>query len=184
MQTVLYLVCAVLLLFAAHFIFNRVVAKDYLNRGRLGWLASTLQLLVFGAFFCFPYLYMPPEWAWDWLPNGTWNRLASLVLVSLGMLGAFGTMFWFGLRRAFGLELKGIVHTGPYRYTRNPQMVGGWVMVLGVFLYQPSLYNLGWVLIWAAIGHWMVANEEIHLLRVFGEEYKHYCEKTPRYLFW
>jgi protein-S-isoprenylcysteine O-methyltransferase Ste14 len=182
MQAVYYLICATLLLSAAYFIFHRVVANDYLDKGRLGWRASGLQLLVFGAFFCFPYLYLPPEWAWDWLPNGTWNRLAALVLVSLGMLSAFGTMFWFGLRRAFGLKVEGIVNTGLYRYTRNPQMVGGWLMVLGVFFYQPSLNNLGWVLIWAIIGHWMVTNEEIHLRRVFGEEYDRYCEKTPRYL--
>jgi protein-S-isoprenylcysteine O-methyltransferase Ste14 len=182
MQTFIYLTSAALLITAAYLIFNHVVAKDYIKKGRLGWWASTLQLAIFTAFFCFPYLYMPPEWAWDWLPNGTWNRLVALVLVSLGMLIAFPTMIWFGMKRAFGFEVKGIVTTGLYRYTRNPQMVGGWFMVLGVFVYLPSLYNLGWVLLWAIIGHWMVSNEEIHLRRVFGEEYDRYCEKTPRYL--
>jgi len=182
MQTVIYLASSVLLITSAYIVFHRVVAQDYLKKGQLGWWASTLQLLIFGAFFCFPYLYMPPEWAWDWLPNGTWNRLAALALISLGMVVAFGTMIWFGLGRAFGLKVKGMVRTGPYRYSRNPQMVGGWLMVWGVFVYLPSIYNLGWVLIWAVIGHWMVINEEIHLLRMFGEEYESYCEKTPRYL--
>ena len=182
MQTLIYLIAAALLVTAAYLVFNRVVAKDYENRGRLGWWASTLQLAIFAAFFCFPYLYMPPEWAWDWLPNGTWNRLAALMLVVLGMLLAFPTMIWFGMKRAFGFEVTGIVANGLYRYSRNPQMVGGWLMVLGVFVYLPSLYNLGWVLIWALIGHWMVTNEEIHLRKVFGEEYNRYCEKTPRYL--
>lgn len=183
MQTVIYLISVVLLLTAAYIVFNQVVAQAYLKKGKLGWLASTLQLLIFGAFFCFPYLYMPPEWAWDWLPNGTWNRFTALVLVVLGMVIAFGTMIWFGLGRAFGVNVKGIVNTGLYRYTRNPQMVGGWLMVLGVLVYLPSAYNLGWVLIWAVIGHWMVTNEEIHLRRVLGEEYDRYCEQTPRYLF-
>ena len=182
MQTVIYLGLSGLLIAAAYFIFNQVIAKEYLKRGRLNWWASILQLLVFVAFFSFPYLYMPPEWTWDWLPNGTWNRLAALILVSLGMLVAFGTMFWFGLRRAFGLEVKGFVRTGPYRYTRNPQMVGGWLMITGVFVYLPSLYNLGWVFIWTLIGNWMVTNEEIHLRRVLGEEYEQYCKTTPRYL--
>ena len=182
MQTAIFLISTVLLLSAAYFVFHRVVAQDYLNKGRLGWWASTLQLLIFVGFFFFPYLYMPPEWSWDWLPNGTWNRLAALLLVSLGMVVAFGTMIWFGLRRAFGLEVKGIVITGPYRYSRNPQMLGGWMSVLGVFVYLPSVYNLGWVLIWAIIGHWMVNNEEIHLHRKFGKEFEQYCDETPRYL--
>jgi len=184
MQIVLYLFFAVLLLVGAYLVFYRVVAKDYQSKGKLGWWASFLQLGVFFGFFCFPYIYMPPEWAWDWLPNGTWNRLAALILVGVGMGLAFGTMFWFGVRRAFGLAANELVRTGLYRFSRNPQMVGGWVMVIGVFLYLPSLYNLGWVVIWGLIGHWMVSNEEIHLRRLFGEEYEIYCEQTPRYLFW
>jgi protein-S-isoprenylcysteine O-methyltransferase Ste14 len=182
MQTVIYLAFSGLLIAFAYLVFHRVVARDYLKKGRLGRRASVLQFLVFIGFFCFPYLYLPPEWAWDWLPNGTWNRLAALVLTAMGMIIAFGTMIWFGLRRAFGLKVRGIVTTGLYRFSRNPQMVGGWLMVLGVFVYLPSLYNLGWVLIWAVIGHWMVAQEEIHLRRMFGEEYQAYCDQTPRYL--
>lgn len=182
-QIVIYLISAGLLLSAAYYVFHHVIPGDFMAKGRLGWLASTLQLLVFTAFFCFPYLYMPPEWAWDWLPNGTWNRLAALVLVIAGLGGAFGIMFWFGLRRAFGVEVKGIVRTGPYTYSRNPQMLGGWLAVVGVFIYLPSWYGLVWVLIWGLIGHWMVSAEEDHLRRVFGEAYEHYCAETPRYLF-
>lgn len=98
MQTFIYLISAALLITAAYLVFNHVVVKDYAKKDRSGWWASTLQLAIFAAFFCFP-----------------------------------------------------------------------------------SIYNLGWVLIWALIGHWMLTNEEIHLRRVFGEEYDPYCEKTPRY---
>jgi len=104
-------------------------------------------------------------------------------MVVIGLGGAFGIMFWFGLRRAFGVEVKGIVRAGPYRYSRNPQMLGGWLAVLGVIVYKPSLFGLGWVLIWAFIGHWMVSAEEEHLRRVFGQDYQDYCAGTPRYLF-
>lgn len=183
MPAVIFLISGVVLLSFAYLVFYHVVARDYLNKGQLGGLAATLQLFVFLGFFCLPYLYMPLDWAWDWLPNGTWNRLVALILVCLGMMVAFGTMIWFGLRRAFGLTVKGMVKIGPYRYSRNPQMLGGWMMVFGVFVYQPSLYNLGWVLIWAVIGQWMVINEEIHLRRQYGEEFERYCAETPRYFF-
>jgi len=183
MQSVIYLISTALLLVLAYFIFNRIVPRDYLQKGRLGRLSAFLQLLIFAAFFCFPYLYLPAEWAWDWMPNGTWNRLAALVLVCLGMIVAFGTMIWFGMARAIGSKVEGLVKSGPYRYSRNPQMVGGWLMVVGVFVYQPSLYSLGWMFIWAIIGHWMVTNEEIHLHRQFGEDFNRYCVTTPRYYF-
>jgi protein-S-isoprenylcysteine O-methyltransferase Ste14 len=183
MQVAIYLISAGLLLAAAYIVFNLVVAGDFKSKGRLGWWSSLLQLGIFFAFFCFPYLYMPPEWSWDWLPDGTWNRFTALVMVIVGLGSCVGIMFWFGLRRAFGLEVKGIIHTGPYRYSRNPQMLGGWLAVLGVLVYSPSIYGLGWVLIWATIGHWMVSVEEDHLHRIFGQAYEDYCEKTPRYLF-
>jgi protein-S-isoprenylcysteine O-methyltransferase Ste14 len=182
MRLAIFLIATALLLIFSYLIFYRVVAQDYLKKGRLGRLATILQLLVFVAFFAFPYLYMPPDWAWNWLPNGTWNRIAALVLLVMGIVLAFGTMIWFGLKRAFGLEANGMVTTGLYRYSRNPQILGGWLMVLGVFVYLPSLYGLGWVLIWTLISHWMMVNEEIHLHRLFGEEYERYSEKTPRYL--
>lgn len=182
MQTVLILVYAALLISAGFLVFRRVVARDFLLTGRLGWLASILQLAVFVAFFFFPYLYMPPEWAWDWLPNGTWNRLVALFLVVSGMVLAFGTMVWFGIGRAFGLRVKGLIRAGPYRLSRNPQMVGGWLMVLGVFFYRPSAYGAGWIMIWALIGHWMITTEEAHLRRIFGEEFDRYCREIPRYL--
>lgn len=182
MQLVIYLFSAVVLLSGARLVFFHLVLRDYQSYGRLGTLSAILQLLVLAGFFIFPYLYMPSNWAWDWWLNGTWNRLVALVLVSLGMVLAFGTMIWFGLGRAFGLHSGSMVKTGPYRYSRNPQILGGWLMVLGVFIYLPSLYNLGWVLIWAVISHWMVSVEEIHLQNQFGEEFERYCAETPRYI--
>lgn len=55
-------------------------------------------------------------------------------------------------------------------------------MVLGVIFYEVSAYAIGWLLVWAIIGHWMVATEEEHLRRVFGGKYDQYCRDTPRYL--
>lgn len=53
MQIVGYMVSAVLLLTGAYLVFHRVVARDYQEKGRLGWLASLLQLGVFLRFSVF-----------------------------------------------------------------------------------------------------------------------------------
>jgi protein-S-isoprenylcysteine O-methyltransferase Ste14 len=88
----------------------------------------------------------------------------------------------FGLRRAFGWQVEGLVRSGLYRVTRNPQLVGGVLMVIGPALLWPSWYALGWVLLYGVVGHLMVMTEEEHLHQVHGEEYERYCEQTPRYL--
>jgi protein-S-isoprenylcysteine O-methyltransferase Ste14 len=91
-------------------------------------------------------------------------------------------MFWLGIPRSFGRQATGLYCTGPYRLSRNPQVLGGFLMASGIALLWPSWYALGWVILWMAMFHLMVLSEEEHLHEVFGEEYSHYCEKAPRYL--
>ena len=61
--------------------------------------------------------------------------------------------------------------------------MGGYLLVIGTSLQWPSLYTLGWILLYGIISHWMVITEEEHLAKVFGSEYDGYCEEVPRYLF-
>jgi hypothetical protein len=182
MQTILYLVYGAALLAAGFAVFRRILVREYLTKGRLGGPASILQFAMFVAFFFLPYLYLPPEWAWDWLPNGTWNRLMAIVLVIAGM--------------GPGIRHDGLVWDGP-RFRRSgsrfekdrcvsvlsqPADGGGLVDGAGCVLLRAVWYSMGWSIIWGFIGYWMVTTEETHLRRVFGEEYLRYCRETPRYL--
>jgi protein-S-isoprenylcysteine O-methyltransferase Ste14 len=108
--------------------------------------------------------------------------LTGLILICLGLLSAFGVMAWFGIKRAFGMQPEGLFMEGPYRTTRNPQILGAYLLVFGTALQRPSLYALGWIVMYGLMTHWMVISEEEHLLRVFGEEYEGYCQDVPRYL--
>ena len=185
MHPVIYLFLAFVLLGFAYHVFRRIVRRDYLERGKLSPFASVLQLLVFCGYFFFPYLFNPPEWVWFWRLSGSWTRYGQLigfVLICLGFLAAFGTMAWFGIGKAFGLNVSGLTNQGPYKISRNPQILGGYLLVIGTAIQWLSLYSLGWVLLYAIIGHWMILTEEEHLLQVFGEEYERYCAEVPRYL--
>ena len=186
MHVTVYLISALLVLLFAYVVFWRIVRRDYRVRGRLSPFSSMMQLLVFLAYFCFPYLYSPPEWHWFWRLDISATPVLQAIglgLICLGFAVSFGTMFWFGIRKAFGLGVDGITKHGPYKISRNPPVLGGYLLVIGVFVQWPSLYAFGWVLMYAAILHWMVKTEEEHLLRVFGEEYEAYCSEVPRYLF-
>jgi protein-S-isoprenylcysteine O-methyltransferase Ste14 len=179
------LLSALLLILAAYVVFRWIVRRDYLGKGRLTLGASILQLLVFFAVMCFPYLYNPPEWGCFWVLDDLEkpHRVVGFILICLGFVSAFGAMFWFGLRRAFGLEVSGLIRHGPYRYTRNPQVIGGSLLIIGPAVQWPSWYSLGWLVLFGVICHMMVLTEEEYLRAKFGEEYRRYCQEVPRYLF-
>jgi len=181
----IYIVLAILLLFLAYIVFRHMVRRDYHDRGQLGTLASILQLVIFLLYFSFPYLYNPPEWAWFWRSSSSAPLALHLLgfgLICLGFISAFGTMAWFGLGKAFGVIVKGINTRGPYQFSRNPQILGGYLMVLGTVLQRPSLYAAAWLVMYGLISHWMVITEEEHLSRIFEDEYQKYCSEVPRYL--
>ena len=184
MQILVYFLSAFGLIAVAFIVFRVVVRRDYVRRQRLTALSSFLELLVWTLYMAFPYIYNPPQWALIWLPDvpvSATVRTLGLIGVFLGIATAFGTMIWFGLQRAFGLEVSRLIRTGPYRVTRNPQVVGGTLMVVGTAVIWPSWYALGWVLLYFVVAHLMVITEEEHLRDVFGEEYKEYCKRVPRY---
>ena len=180
-----FLLPTLLLLAISYVAFRVIIRREYRLRGKLTWISSSLQLVVFGGLMSFPYLFNPSEWAWFWLftgPTSPQQRIIGLVIIILGFVMAFGTMAWFGIRLAFGLETQRLITTGPYRFTRNPQILGGYLLVIGVSVQWTSWFMLIWIILYGLVGHWMILTEEEHLHMVLGNEYKFYCEQTPRYL--
>jgi protein-S-isoprenylcysteine O-methyltransferase Ste14 len=174
-----------LLLAFAYLVFRVKVRREYRLHGCLTGWSSILQLLVFAGLMAFPYLFNPPEWALSWMLAGLTSRqqqILGLVISLLGFLVAFGTMGWFGMRRAFGVEIKGLISTGPYRFTRNPQILGGYLLVIGVTVQWPSWFAVIWIVLYGVVCHWMIITDEEHLRKILGDEYKSYCDQTPRYL--
>ncbi|MFQ6113224.1 MAG: methyltransferase family protein [bacterium] len=90
-------------------------------------------------------------------------------------------IFWFKWLRAIGQKVDVLIQSGPYRYTRNPQIIACSIAVIGSILIWPSWHSVGWVVLFAIIAHIMVLTEEEHLRNVFGDEYEKYCNSVPRY---
>jgi protein-S-isoprenylcysteine O-methyltransferase Ste14 len=185
MKLAAYLFSTSLLLSFAYMVFRRIVRRSYGSYGHLPLIVSVMQLLVFLAYFGFPYLFNPPYWPWFWRAGDASDRIwqfAGTGLIIVGFAIAFGTMAWFGIIRAFGLSANELITQGPYKICRNPQIIGSYLLVFGIALQWPSPYAFGWVLMFALISHWMIITEEEHLSRIFGEEYKGYCSEVPRYV--
>ena len=181
----LYAISFFLLILIAFVIFRFVVRRDYQRKGRLTLVSGFLELLIWGLYLSFPYLYNPPEWVYFWSRDVSVSppvRAIGLICTGVGLVIAFGTMFWFGLRRALGLQVNELIIRGPYRISRNPQLVGGILLVIGTAVLWPSWYALGWAALYGVVGHLMVVTEEEHLRDVYGDDYERYCERVPRYL--
>jgi protein-S-isoprenylcysteine O-methyltransferase Ste14 len=186
MPQIAIFIAAVFLVLFAYLVFRILIRRDYFVRGHLSKVSSTMQLLLFIMFFSFPYLFNPPGWALFWIAKDPSSRrlfIVGLLLICSGFLVAFGTMAWFGIGRAFGLQVSGLVKAGPYRMSRNPQILGGYLLVLGTLLQNLSICMVVWVVIYVIISHWMVITEEEHLHRIYGDEYEKYCAEVPRYIF-
>lgn len=182
---VIYSVSLLLMVAAVWVIFRRIVRRDYEKNGRLTPLSFFLQLLIWGLLFAFPCIYNPSQWAWT--ESEISQALPVLgrtgwACVWIGVAIVVGAMFWLGLPRSFGQKGRRLETSGLYRVTRNPQIMGGALLVIGCALLWPSWYMMGWLALFAAMAHFMVLAEEEHLHRIYGEEYERYCKQVPRYL--
>lgn len=185
LRLVIYISSGLLLASAAYLVFRVVSRHDYQQKGRLTPLSSFLELLIWGLYMSFPCIYNPPEWIWFLSPKAPVDmslRVIGVICIVSGLILAFGTLLWFGLRRAFGLEATGLIQTGPYRVSRNPQLVGVLLLVGGAVILWPSWYAAGWIILYAVIGHLMIVTEEEYLHSKFGQVFEQYCEQVPRYI--
>jgi len=74
------------------------------------------------------------------------------------------------------------VTTGIYRYSRNPMQLSQVVIYLGV-----GIATASWVFLLLAIAYMIipllwVGAEERHCLKHYGEAYREYMKRTPRYI--
>ena len=166
------------LLAGAFFVFARV-RSDYRALGRLSRPIAILQVAYFCVYALASYAFLDSR-----LSHVTMGGLLfplALVLMLIGFLLVLFSMPFLG-RRSFGQEVGGLRTTGLYRYTRNPQLVGGFFFIVGYAMLWPSWQGALWACLWLVIAQLMVRGEEAHLEHVFGDAYRDYCAHTPRYL--
>ncbi|PSH00504.1 MAG: hypothetical protein BRC30_03190 [Nanohaloarchaea archaeon SW_7_46_7] len=85
------------------------------------------------------------------------------------------------LKQTSGLD-KDFVEKGLYRYSRNPQVLGNLITLLGIAALLRSFQP---VLLASITGLWlimMVFSEELWLDQEYGDEYREYWRKVPRFL--
>lgn len=173
------LLAAVVVIGFALFTFWRV-RVDYAARGKLTFLSTVLQFLMFALHGVASYSFLDSRLSEVKTARPLFAFAVALMVV--GLLATFAGMGRLRWGDTVGRSVTGLRTTGPYRFTRNPQLVAYFVFLAGYALFWPSWLGLAWLGLYGLIAHLMVLTEEGHLRRVFGPDYEDYCRRTPRYL--
>jgi protein-S-isoprenylcysteine O-methyltransferase Ste14 len=75
-----------------------------------------------------------------------------------------------------------LVASGVFEWLRNPMYVGGTLFLVGLAVLLASDWMLVMIIVFVRVLHFgVVRREERYLESKFGEAYRHYCNRVPRY---
>ena len=122
--------------------------------------------------------------------HAPWNLLPyflGLAIISLGIILMTSCIVLFAHRGdgtlAPWMPTKHLVVYGPYRYVRNPMILGVFSVLFGEAVLAGSLALLYWFLVFMVLNLLYVPlMEERSLIRRFGEEYRRYQRYVRRWI--
>lgn len=121
------------------------------------------------------------------MSSAAWTIAALLLggaLAGAGItIAALAIATFRSFQRMSGLDTSRLVTGGLYALSRNPQNVGWALALLGVAVAGRSVLALVMVALFALVLHtYIVRLEEPYLERIYGQAYRDYMERSPRYL--
>ena len=114
--------------------------------------------------------------------------LLSILLIAIGIAIYLHTAFWGFALRGRGTPApiappKRLVVEGLHRYVRNPMYIGVLLIVVGQGILFESMALLRYAAaIWLVAHLFVLLYEEPALQRKFGDEYREYRQRVPRWL--
>jgi protein-S-isoprenylcysteine O-methyltransferase Ste14 len=104
-------------------------------------------------------------------------EVSGLILLTIGSLGRLWALLYIS-----GNKRKQLVTEGPYSMTRHPLYLFSFIGTIGIGLASENLLVLGLLIIFfIAYYPFAIIAEEKVLLETFGDKYRSYMERTPRF---
>lgn len=175
-----YLLASAAIMAGGFLILRFLSGREYARRGKLSVATAALQALFFFAYGGFPSIYLHRDW--PAVHVGPVAHVIGILLLLAGLGWLFYGMLRLGVLRSMGLGEPRLARQGPYRHSRNPQVLACGLYVLGFVILWPSWYAAGWGLMYVPLIHTMVLTEEAHLRRRHGKAYEAYQRQVPRYI--
>jgi protein-S-isoprenylcysteine O-methyltransferase Ste14 len=165
-----------------------------LYRRGISVVVSVPDFLFLVCFFL--WVYEIVAYAWPFRLHVFPHSLGA-VIVDATQFKVAGVMLWLVGLVLFGLALRAmdaswrigidrdapgaLVTGGIFAWTRNPIYVSLDLLAIGTFLIQGRLIFLLFAFAFAGIFHFQIRREERFLTEAYGEEYREYCGRIPRY---
>jgi protein-S-isoprenylcysteine O-methyltransferase Ste14 len=133
----------------------------------------------------FTYMVNPARMAWSSMPLPVWLRWLGVGIAALG-----GMLFVWTFRN-LGRNLTDtvvtrrehtLVTTGPYRWVRHPFYVAAALAMVGNALAAANWFLLGGGVLVFELMAIRTRIEEAELVARFGDAYRAYMDRTPRFL--
>ena len=138
-----------------HRLFNQEIPRRILLLGRIPLMAAGCALIA---------MYLDPRWV-----------IPGIVVSAVGLAGQLWC--FAALKKKKILARKGL-----YALSRNPMYIARYLLLLGVLLFTGNLWlALGFTVIYYFYMVNRVGREERKLAEVFGDEYREYCARVPRF---
>jgi protein-S-isoprenylcysteine O-methyltransferase Ste14 len=108
---------------------------------------------------------------------GTWWFYVGLLIYLLGLVMVLMSSMAFA-----NAPLGEPITKGVYAYSRNPMYVGSFFAYTGIGIACASWIFLLCAIVWIVSWHFGVVEEEKILLAKYGEAYRQYMDRTPRWI--
>ncbi len=103
-------------------------------------------------------------------------HIISNTLVFIGFV-----IMWKGWKLIHG-EKGGLVTGGLYAYVRHPQYSGLFLIMIGMLIQWPTVITALMFPVLVFVYYQLSKREESDMIKMFGDEYKRYMERTPMFI--
>jgi protein-S-isoprenylcysteine O-methyltransferase Ste14 len=143
-------------------------SKKWSKTGRLSALSTHIVILPLTLIYS---IFLPLKVGTVWFYVGLFICLVALSIYYMAMINIARTQI-----------VNEPVTKGVYRFSRHPIYLGGFLLFLGIGIACASwlfiLFALAWITLWLIA----VPSEENNVIEKYGDAYREYMNRTPRWI--
>ncbi len=102
-------------------------------------------------------------------------------VISNGLVFIGFMIMWKAWKLIHGAKGE-LVTEGPYSYVRHPQYAGLFIITIGMLTQWPTIITALMFPVLVFAYYRLSKREESDIIKMFGDEYKRYIEKTPMFI--